>query len=341
MAVRRLVSNFSVTLLGFVLSSPATWAWDAEGKAESAPPTNARVEIVPRLKPGAGLNSETPRADLRIDVPLVLINANVTTPLGLKVTNLTALNFRLFEDNAEQVITHFSCEDAPISVGLLVDFSGSMKTKLAKAREAAAEFLKTANPEDDFFLIEFSERAKLTVPFTHDPDDIQHRLRRAGAIGRTALLDAIGLGIREMKNSQNKRKTLLIFSDGGDNHSRLSEPEVKNLVRESDVQVYAIGIYELDNSGKQPREELHGPQLLRDLAEDSGGRAFTVGNLNDLPDVSAKIGLELRNQYVLGYSPTNQERDGKYRHVRLKLVPPADAPPLRTYYRTGYYAPSK
>ena len=342
MAVRWLVSNLSVTLLGFVLSSPAICAGGADGKAESAPAANARVEIVPRLKLGASLNSDAPHnADLRIDVPLVLINVNVTTPLGLKVTNLTAENFRLFEDNAEQKITHFSSEDAPVSVGLLLDSSGSMRTKLPKAREAAAEFFKTANPEDDFFLIEFSERAKLAVPSTHDAEDIQHRLRHTRAIGRTALLDAIGLGIREMKKSGNKRKALLILSDGGDNHSRLSEPEVKNLVRESDVQVYAIGIYELDDSEKLPREELNGPRLLQDLAEDSGGRAFTVENLNDLPEVCAKIGLELRNQYVLGYSPTNPERDGKYRHVRLKLAPPADAPPLRTYYRTGYYAPSQ
>ena len=339
MASRSLRSNVSLTFLAFTLCGPCLCAGDG---SENGSGSNARVEIVPRMKPGTGLNPVNPHpADLRIDVPLVQINASVTTALGLKITTLTSDNFRLFEDNVEQAITHFSIEDAPVSIGLLLDASGSMRTKMQKAREAGVEFFKTSNPEDEFFLIEFNERPKLVVSFTKEPDDIQYRLSRTRPVGRTALLDAIGMGVREMKKARNNRKVLLILSDGGDNHSRLSEPELKNIVRESDVQVYAIGIYELDDSGKQPREELNGPYLLQDLADDSGGRALTVENLNDLPEACARIGAEIRYQYLLGYSPKNRERDGKYRHVRLKLIPPEGAPPLRTFYRTGYYAASQ
>ena len=328
-----------ITFLGLALYGSCFGPDDGSGSG-SAP--NARVEIVPRVKPGAAQNpGDAHPADLRIDVPLVQINASVTTALGLKITNLTGENFRLFEDNVEQTITHFSAEDAPVSIGLLFDASGSMRAKMQKAREAATQFFKTSNPEDEYFLIEFNDRPKLVVPLTKDPDDIQYRLSRTRPIGRTALLDAIAMGVREMKKARNNRKVLLILSDGGDNHSRLSEPELKNIVRESDVQVYAIGIYDLDDSGKQSREELNGPYLLQDLADDSGGRARTVENLNDLPEVCARIGAEMRYQYLLGYSPKNRERDGKYRHVRLKLVPPDGAPALRTYYRTGYYAPAE
>ena len=337
MACSPLRRNVYITCLALSLAASCLSADDG---SESGSGTVARVEIVPRMKPGAVVNPADPHpADLRVDVPLVQINASVTTALGLKITNLTSDNFRLFEDNTEQVITHFSMEDAPVSIGILLDTSGSMRAKMQKAREAAVEFFKTSNPADEFFLIEFNDRPKLVAPFTKDPDDIQYRLSRTRPIGRTALLDAIGLGVREMKKARTNRKVLLILSDGGDNHSRLTEPELKNIVRESDVQVYAIGIYELDDSGKQPREELNGPYLLQDLADDSGGRALTVENLNDLPQACARIGAEMRYQYLLGYSPKNRERDGKYRHVRLRLVPPDGAPPLRAFYRTGYYAP--
>ena len=339
MACSSLRRNVFITSLALALGSFCLCADDG---SENGSSTNARVEILPRMRPAAGVNSADPHpADLRIDVPLVQINASVTTALGLKITTLTSDNFRLFEDNVEQSITHFSMEDAPVSIGILLDTSGSMRNKMPKAREAAVEFFKTSNPADEFLLIEFNERPKLVVPFTNDPDDIQYRLSRTRPIGRTALLDAIGLGVRQMKKARNNRKVLLILSDGGDNHSRLSEPELKNIVRESDVQVYAIGVYELDDSGKQPREELNGPYLLQDLADDSGGRALTVENLNDLPEACARIGAEMRYQYLLGYSPKNRERDGKYRHVRLKLIPPEGAPPLRTFYRTGYYASSQ
>jgi len=301
-----------------------------------------RVTIKPRPRPPAALEEAGPRsANIRVDTELVLIPVTVTDPLNRFVTGLDKDHFKLFEDKIEQKITHFASEDAPLSVGFVFDVSGSMGAKLRKSREAVAQFLKTANPEDEFFLVQFSDRPELAVKFTSEGEEIQNRLTFTQSRGRTALLDAIYLSLHEMKRARNPRKALLIVSDGGDNSSRYTESEIKNLVREADVQIYAIGIFEpIASRGRTP-EELAGPSLLGEIAEQTGGRHFPVENVNELPDVAAKIGIELRNQYILGYSPSNQQKDGKYRRVQVKLVQPKGLPPLRAFWRLGYYAPTQ
>jgi Ca-activated chloride channel family protein len=279
--------------------------------------------------------------DIRVNKELVLINVTVTDPLNRFVTGLEKQHFRLFEDKVEQTITSFSSEDAPISIGLVFDTSGSMGAKLQKSRLAAAEFFKTANPADEFFLVQFNDRPQLSVPFTTDTDKIQSALTFTQSKGRTALLDAVYLAMHEMKHAHNPRKAILIISDGGDNSSRYTETEIKNAVREADVQIFAIGIFESPATRGRTPEEAAGPSLLNELAEQTGGREYAVENPSELPDIAAKIGTELRNEYILGYTPTNQERDGKYRRVQVKLNPPRGLPPLRAYYRLGYYAPSQ
>ena len=298
-----------------------------------------RVAIVPRFRPKPAVDSGTLHADLRVDVPLVLIPVNVTTPLGASVTGLKTENFRLFEDGVEQKIAHFASEDAPVSMGLLLDASGSMGNKMAKSREAARELFKTANAEDEFFLIEFNERPKLTVPFTRDASDLYKRLVRAKPVGRTSLLDALHMALAQMKNARNSRKAIVILSDGGDNHSRHTESEIKNAVRETDVQIFAMGIFDAEESAKLTVEERNGPHLLGDLAIETGGRHVPVRNLDDLPDACARIGAELHNQYLLGYIPANSARDGRYRKVVVKSLAPSNMPPLKAYHRRGYIAP--
>jgi VWFA-related protein len=179
------------------------------------------------------------------------------------------------------------------------------------------------------------------LPFTSNLEEIQNHLQFVQSKGMTALLDAIYLGIHQMKKARNPRKALLIISDGGDNNSRYTESEIRNLVKEADVQLYAIGIYEPMSSRARTPEESNGPALLKDLAEQTGGRQYEVENLSELPDIAAKIGMELRNQYLLGYSPQNQEKDGKYRHVEVKLVQPHGMPLLRAFWRMGYNAPTR
>ncbi len=298
------------------------------------------VVITPRTPPAA--KSEVlPRANIRVDSDLVLIPVTVTDPMNRFVTGLEKENFKIFEDKKEQTISQFSSEDAPLSVGVIFDCSGSMGHKLEKSRLAVAQFFKAANPEDEFFLVQFNDSADLSQPFTRNLEEIQNRLTFSQSKGRTALLDAVYLGIHEMKKARNPRKALLIISDGGDNNSRYTEGEIRNLVKEADVQIYAIGIYEPIASRSRTPEEASGQGLLTEIAEQTGGRQYPVDNLNELPDIAAKIGVELRNQYVLGYSPINRERDGKYRRVTVKLIQPRGMPPLRPFWKQGYYAPAQ
>ena len=290
-----------------------------------------QVHIEPPLKPST-VPAATP-ADLRVDVPLVLIPVHVTNALGTSVTDLRQEQFRLLEDNVEQNITHFSYEDAAVSIGLLVDASSSMRNKMRKSMAALATFFKTANAEDEFFLIEIGDRAKLLSPFTKNLNDIRSRLARIKPYGRTALLDAIGMALTEMGRAKNARKVILILSDGGDNRSRYTESEVKKLASESDSQIYSMGIY--DDSLKRTPEERDGPRLLSDMTEQTGGKYFSVDRLDDLPGICDRISAELRSQYLLGYSPTSNSADGKYRQVRVRVNPPT----LKVNHRMGYYAP--
>ena len=275
---------------------------------------------------------------LKVDVDLVLVPVTITDPMNRLVTGLEKDNFQLFEGSSAQEIRSFSSEDAPVSLGVIFDSSGSMSSKMDRAKDAVVEFFKTANPQDEFFMITFSDEPEQVSDFTSSVDEIQNRLVFAVPRHRTALLDAIYMGISKMRQAKYAKKALLIISGGGDNHSRYTENEIKSLVKEADVMIYAIGIYDRYASAV---EERLGPQLLNDIAELTGGRAFTIDNPNDLADVATKIGVELRNQYVLGYRPTKVVRDGKWRKIKVKLLPPKGLPPLRVYARTGYYAPAE
>ena len=309
-------------------------------RAGGAARNPAAVQNPPATGPEADNQRLTP--NLRIDTNLVLIPVTVTTPLNQFVTGMEKENFRLLEDKVEQEITYFASFDAPLSVGLVFDVSGSMSGKLNKSRQAAVEFFKTANPEDEFFLVRIQRppAARHAVHPGHgrdpEPADTSRRPR-----GVRPCWTAFTWRCRNCARPMNTRRALLVISDGGDNSSRYTESEVRNLLREADAQLYAMGVFEPIGTRWRTAEELAGPGLLSELATMTGGRQFPVENLNDLPDIAAKIGIELRNQYVLGYTSKNQTRDGKYRRVTVKLNQPRGLPPLRALYRQGYYAPSQ
>jgi Ca-activated chloride channel homolog len=274
-----------------------------------------------------------------MDVSLVLVNMTVTDPNDRLVTGLEKENFRVFEDGKEQEIATFSSEDVPISIGVIFDMSGSMGDKIGKARQAAVQFLRTANPRDEFFMVSFNDRAELTSRFTQSVEELQNRMMFTAAKGQTALLDAIYLGLSQMRSASNGKRALLIISDGGDNHSRYNERDIRNFMKEADCQLYVMGVFDI-NDMQRTDEERYGPTLLSELAEMTGGRVFPVSDLNDLPDIASKIGVELRNQYVLGYKPSDAKRSGAWRKIKVKLVPPKGLPPLSVYAKTGYRAPS-
>jgi len=337
--------SYSFVLLGATVSIVAAlWSrFDFPVQKASASIPLAKTATPPepleynQNTPGATVNSGQ---ILHVDVELALVNVTVTDPYGHVVTGLDSDNFRVFEDSVEQEVLAFSSEDVPISIGLIFDFSGSMANKIGKAREAAMEFFKTANPDDEFFLVSFNERAELTSSFTNSVEDLQSRMMLTVPKGRTALLDAIYLGISQMKGAHNAKRALLILSDGGDNHSRYSEEDIKRLVKEADTQLYAIGIFDPIEYRMRTQEELNGPSLMSEITEMTGGRVFGVWNLNDLPDIATKISLELRNQYILGYRPSNKAHDARWRKIKIKLRVPKGLPSLKAYSKTGYYAPS-
>ena len=285
----------------------------------------------------AGQNSST---SFRADTTLVLVPVAVTDKTNRYVLGLERENFQVFEDGAQQKIAYFSNEDAPLSVGLILDISGSIGAKLSTSRRAIAEFLKTLNASDEAFLVECADKAEVTLPFTHDIGAIGQRVNATAAGGLTALLDAVRLGIEQMKDAKNPRKALLILSDGGDNNSHYTPQQVQELVREADVQIYSMGVFE-PLSLLLSASEIGGPRLLSEISDQTGGRALAATGAKDLPGIASRIALELRNQYVLAYSPANGKRDGKYRHVQVKLQAPDGLADLKARWRLGYYAPSE
>lgn len=324
---------FSVPFIFLLLFGMAGFNFPTPVVAQSPLPGE-----VQRDTPGRVISKQG--QSVRVDVELALVNVSVTDPHNRMVTGLESDNFRIFENDVEQEIQYFSSEDVPISIGVIFDLSGSMANKVGKSKEAALQFFKTANPQDEFLLVSFNERAELTSTFTNSVEDLQSSMLSLSAKGRTALLDAIYLGLSEMRSARNAKRALLIISDGGDNHSRYRENDIKRLAREADTQLYAVGIFDpLEYRSRTP-EELNGPSLLSEVTELTGGRVFDVQNVNELPDIATKIGAELRNQYILGYRPSNKSHDARWRKVKVKLRAPKGLPPLSVHAKTGYYAPS-
>jgi Ca-activated chloride channel family protein len=296
----------------------------------------ASREVAPSLKGVAAADLEGSGIHvIHADSRLVLVPVSVTDPMERFVTGLNRDNFEVFEGAKPQRIQHFSSEDVPVSVGIILDVSGSMSDKLDRVREAVNQLCEVSNPQDEYFMITFADEPRLAVDFTTNPDDLRKELVFTQPKGRTSLLDAIHLALRKIKNARYGRRALLIISDGGDNHSRHGEREIRGLAKESDVMIYCIGVF--DRYVPTP-EELRGPSLLSDISDPTGGRAFTVDNPNIMPSLARHIGMELRTQYVLAYRPQDAPHNGKWRKIRVRLRLPRKFAFLQAHAKTGYYA---
>ena len=276
---------------------------------------------------------------LQVDVDMVLVNATVTDRNNRPVTGLSREHFQVFEDRIEQQLVSFSAEDVPLSVGIVFDVSGSMKQKLDVARDAVGTFLRTLTPSDEHLLVEFSTSPQVTQTFTTDVSRLQNRLLFTPAGGMTALFDAVYRGLEAVvADAINPKKALLLITDGQDNASRYNFGNLRDAVRESDVQIYAIGIVDAFNS--QLGLGQSGRSLLREIAEETGGLSFFPNSVYELEDITTKISVELKNQYVLGYLSTNKETDGEWRNIQVKLEPPRGLPgSLSVRAKRGYYGP--
>ncbi|HTS38802.1 MAG TPA: VWA domain-containing protein [Candidatus Solibacter sp.] len=298
------------------------------------------VHITPRGKPvalaAANYDSAFGGASLiRTSVNLVLVPVSITDERNQPVIGLDQDNFQLFENKKPQAIKNFSNEDTPVSIGILVDTSGSMSYKLQRAREAVQQFCDAANPQDEFFLITFADTPELVSDFTTNTQQIASDLLTTRSRGQTSLLDAIYMGVKKMREAHYARKALLILSDGGDNHSRYNERDVKSAIRESDISIYAVGTYD---RWVNTTEELMGPELLSTIADMTGGVSFTLNSPNDMPGVTRNIGTRLRHQYVLAYQPQSAPHDGKWHKISVKLRLPKHFPFMHVEARPGYYA---
>ena len=272
---------------------------------------------------------------IQVDVDLTLVNATVSDGSNATISGLESKHFQVWEDKVEQKIEYFSSEERPVSIGVIFDVSGSMQEKIAAARRAVAAFLEASNSQDEFFLVQFNDHAELAEPFTRDISKLQTQLIFNRTKGMTAIYDAVYLGLETLKESGNAKKALLLVTDGEDNYSRYRESDIKQLVQERDVQIFAIGIAPDIHGGG-----LSGRLIIQELSDISGGKAFFPTSVYDLKDICEKIASELKNQYVLGYRSTNQARDGKFRKIRLKVTPPAGTPHVVVHARSGYYAPA-
>ena len=282
--------------------------------------------------------TSTPGAEIHIDVNLVLVPVAVTDPMNRLVTGLERENFQVFDNDAPQTIKSFATDDAPLTIGIVFDLSGSMTSKFVRARKALSEFLRTCNPQDEFFVVGFNDRPAILVDYTSDVDDVEARMVMLRPENRTALIDAMYLAVNHLKLAKYDRKALLVISDGGDNRSRYTQGELTRVVRESQVQIYSIGIFDIY---APTEEEQNGPMLLKELCESTGGRLFKVLDVQDLSDIAQRISEELRNEYVLGYTPTDRRRNGAWRKLKVRLLPPPGLPQLEERSREGYYAPSQ
>jgi len=308
------------------------------------PPSQSQSEgpvpVPPLSQPAEGVSADTHVKPLRIDVNVVLVPVVVTDSMNHPVTGLEKQNFVLSDNGEQQEIQYFSMEDSPISVGLLVDLSKSMANKFDAERSAISEFFKNSNSEDDYFVVTFSSHPHILTEVTQSIGTIQAKLGGAIPNGSTAMLDAISVAMTRMHSAKYKRRALLIISDGGDNNSQHKYREIKSLVRDSDVQVYAIGLF--DTTFFKTFEEFMGKKWLSDITDATGGRTVTVDSIAKMSEAATTISRELRHQYVLGYRPSNSVSDGKRRLIKVQVVNPSSSvTQLQAYYKRGYIIPKE
>ncbi len=288
-----------------------------------------QVSIESRQKAKA---DDVQRPDVRIDSSLVLIPVSVSDQVGRPVAGLEKKHFRIIDNKEPQTIATFSMDDGPVALGLVFDTSSSMSRNLVAARRAAALFVGMANPGDQFLLVEFDSTPRMTVPLTEDLAHIKYELTFNQSRGQTAMIDGVYMAMNEIKKSKAERKALILVSDGDDNNSRYSPGELRTVLQESEVLIYSVGMFAGDPT-------FTNPGLMRGISQETGGRMFVANS--GLPDIAAKISIDLRNRYLIGYNPTNPARDGLYHKVEVEMTPPRGLGKLKWYWRRGYYAPTE
>ncbi len=338
----RYIALFSAAFsLAVILLLPSVSAQSPqEPNKEKTEQKQNEIRIIPEIYLSNPPPPETPQSDkdsiptIKLNTNLVTFSITVTDPYGRYVTGLSKEHFEVYDDKIPQKIEHFTDEDAPTSVGIIFDISGSMKGRLSRSFEALNKFCDTSHQLDEYFLVTFNNTAKLAHDFTSDSRNVMGSLSLVDPKGQTALYDATYIGVEKVRTGHHSRKALLLISDGQDNNSRYSLKELRQLLKESDVQLYAIGITNVF-SGRDL--DVEGQVILEELTRLTGGRAFFPNNDAELTEVITRIGLELRHQYSIGYEPTNIKTDKIWHKIQVKIKAPKGMPSLSIRTREGYF----
>jgi Ca-activated chloride channel homolog len=273
---------------------------------------------------------------LRVNVDMVVLRATAQDRKNVLVSGLEKADLQVYEDGVLQTIKQFSHEDIPVTVGLVIDNSGSMMPKRAEVIAAALAFARSSNPQDQMFVVNFNEKVSFglpgNIPFTDKVPQLEVALSRIAPAGETALYDAIAVALEHLKKGNRDKRVLIVISDGGDNASKHKLAEIMALVAQSDAIVYTIGIFDEHDPDRDPR-------VLKRLAKDTGGEAFVPESLKDVVPICERIAHDIRNQYTIAYVSTNRNRDGRYRNIQVRASESGRGR-LQVRTRTGYFAPS-
>ena len=330
------LSLLSALALCLAIQPRAAWAQSSSLDDAHVVPLNSSEQIARADVTAPTLNAAV--KPLRVNVDLVLVPVTVTDAMNRPILDLPKENFTLYESGVEQQIRYFSCEDAPISVALVLDYSDSMKNKVEYERQAVNDFFSNANPQDEYFVITVSSKPKLVASSTQSIGTIEERLASTKPAGGTALYDAIYLGINKLRTAQYQRRAMVIVSDGGDNRSRYTLKEAKSMIEEANVLTYGIGIFDdMPIPLLKTVEERLGRKSMSAITDASGGQTLAADDRRQIPEIAAMVSRELRNQYVLGYLPSNPRQDGKWRKIMVRMT--ASATPRHVHYKEGYVAP--
>lgn len=336
-AISLAVTFLSAITLAQVAQEPVATTSQEQNKEQQ--PTNSPSSVSPQNEKNNNPNPpQDPTKDsmpvIKENTNIVTFNVTVTDPYGRYVTGLSKEHFEIYDDKVPQKIEYFNDDDAPISVGILFDVSGSMKGRLNRSFDALRKFCDTSHQLDEYFLVTFNNTAKLVQDFTSDSRNVFGTLSLVDPRGQTALYDAAYIGTEKVRTGKFSRKALLLISDGQDNNSRYSLKELRQLLKESDVQLYAIGITNVF-SGREL--DIEGQVILEELTRLTGGRAFFPNNDAELTEVITRIGLELRHQYSIAYEPTASKNDKRWHKLQVKIKAPKGMPSLSIRTREGYF----
>jgi Ca-activated chloride channel family protein len=322
--------SFCFAALCVVLATSWWTAASAQQQSEEKPPKPTASPTQQKL----GTELDGP---VIVNTDLITLTVTVTDTYGRYVSGLNKNAFTILEEKQPQEITYFSDDDAPVSVGVIFDVSGSMGgDKIRRAREALSKFIQTSHDSDEYFLIGFNSRAQLLLDKTRNGDAVLDKLTFVETRGQTALYDAVYLGVEKVQRGTHPKRALLVISDGQDNNSRYTFDNLRRLLKESDVTVYGVGILSGSDAGSSLGME--GQGILDELSGVSGGKAFFPRSGAEMDDIFEQIALELRHQYSIGYKPANFTGDGKWRKVKVKVTPPRGLPRLFVRSKEGYYA---